>query len=79
MSGYLCAGSLTLLKDNRSVSTVKCPLTGAVYDKSQFAGKVSECCQLTQLGQDAMGLSVALDMPKGAEIDANFANAEFNF
>jgi len=31
MQGYLCAGSLGNLEDNRSVATVKCPLDGSIY------------------------------------------------
>lgn len=79
ITGYLCTGSLTPLKDNRSVTTVKCPLTGSVYEKAQYTGTICETCNLVELGPDCMGLTVALDMPKGAELDANFANAEFNF
>jgi len=38
MDGYLCAGTLTRLEDNRSVAAVKCPLTGAVYERQAFEG-----------------------------------------
>ena len=38
MDGYLCAGSLEQLEDNRSVATVTCPLTGAIYSKATYDG-----------------------------------------
>ena len=59
--GSLCAGSLTLLEDNRSVATVKCPLCGAIYNKSEYLGKVCEVCQLCKLGEDVLGLSIQLE------------------
>ncbi len=30
-NGYLCLGDLAPLEDNRSVSTVRCPLDGSIY------------------------------------------------
>ena len=56
MDGYLDAGTLTHLEDNRSVATVKCPLTGAVYSRSAFDGQTCKTCNLVTLGQDAIGL-----------------------
>ena len=58
MDGYLCAGSLTHLEDNRSVATVKCPLTGAVYKRSEYEGTICKTCELVTLGQDSLGLSI---------------------
>jgi hypothetical protein len=60
MNGYLCAGSLTQLKDSRSVATVKCPHCGAIYSRD-YAGKVCEICQLCELGQDSLGLNIKLE------------------
>lgn len=61
-AGYLCAGTLAVLEDNRSIATVKCPLCTSVFAKS-FADKLCETCQLCTLGLDTMGLSVMLDVP----------------
>jgi coatomer protein complex subunit alpha (xenin) len=61
ITSYLCAGSLTQLEDNRSVSTVKCPLTGAVYAKSTYNNKVCSTCDMVKLGDDALGLNVMLE------------------
>jgi len=58
VTGFLCAGSLTLLEDNRSVATVKCPLDGSVYSKSQYLGQLCPTCQLCKLGDDVLGLSI---------------------
>lgn len=58
---YLCLGSLSQLEDNRSVSTVKCPLDGSVYSKAGYNGKVCETCQLCKLGADALGLNIMLE------------------
>ena len=40
VTGFLDAGSLTILEDTRSVATVKCPLDGSIYNKSQYLGEV---------------------------------------
>ena len=61
VTGFLCAGSLTLLEDNRSVATVKCPLCGSIYNKSEYLGQVCETCQLCKLGEDVLGLSIQLE------------------
>ena len=61
MQGYLCAGTLTHLEDNRSVATVKCPLDGSIYSRSAFAGQLCKTCEICTLGQDAMGLSIKLE------------------
>ena len=58
VAGYLCAGTLAPLEDARSIATVKCPLTGAVYSKSAFDGQLCKTCELTTLGQDSLGLSI---------------------
>ena len=58
MDGYLCAGSLSHLEDNRSVATVKCPLTGAIYERTSYEGKTCPTCNLVTLGQDAIGLNI---------------------
>lgn len=61
VTGVLCAGSLTLLEDNRSVATLKCPLDGSVYNKSQYLGEVCSTCQLCKLGEDVLGLNILLE------------------
>ena len=61
MAGYLCAGSLTHLEDNRSVATVKCPLDGSVYSRSGFESQICKTCELCTLGQDSLGLSIQLE------------------
>jgi len=61
ITAYLCAGSLSQLEDNRSVSTVKCPLCGSVYSKAGYSGRVCETCSLCQLGADSMGLNIMLE------------------
>lgn len=62
MSGYLCAGDLTPLEDNRNVATVKCPLCGSIYSKaSGYEGKICSTCQLCKLGVDTMGLQILLE------------------
>ena len=58
VTDFLCAASLTILEDNRSVATVKCPLDGSTYNKSQGLGEVCKTCQLCQLGQDVLGLNI---------------------
>lgn len=78
-ANYLCTGTLKCLQDNRSMATLKCPLCSSVYEKSTYAGKVCETCQLCMLGNDVLGLNIMLDLPKGADQDANFATAELNF
>ena len=60
LGGYLCAGTLTRLQDSRSVATVKCPLTNAVYTKD-YSGKTCDVCQLTELGEDSLGLNIKLE------------------
>lgn len=60
INGYLCTGSLTLLEDNRSVNTVKCPLDGTIFAKS-FAGSVCQTCLLCKLGQEAIGMNIVLE------------------
>jgi len=78
-SGYLCAGSLTLLEDGRAMATVKCPLCNSIFAKT-FAGKMCECCQLCKLGEDTMGLNIMLDVPKDKEEKSNNAtNDDFLF
>ena len=57
-TGALCAGSLAPLEDSRSIATVTCPLTGAVYNKSEYAGKLCPTCNMTKLGDDVLGLSI---------------------
>ena len=64
INGYLDSGSLVPLEDNRSVSTVRCPLDGTIYSK-QFAGEVCMNCALCKLGEDAAGLTILLE----ADID----------
>ena len=61
MQGYLCAGSLTHLEDNRSVATVKCPLDGSIYQRSAYAGQVCKTCDLCKLGEDSIGLQIQLE------------------
>mmetsp|Transcript_18365 Transcript_18365/g.22899 ORF Transcript_18365/g.22899 Transcript_18365/m.22899 type:complete len:170 (+) Transcript_18365:3349-3858(+) len=58
MDGYLCAGSLTHLEDNRSVAAVKCPLDGSVFSRAGFDGQICKTCMICTLGQDAMGLQI---------------------
>ena len=60
INGYLDSGSLTPLEDNRSVSTVRCPLDGSIYSKS-FAGSVCLNCGLCKLGEDAVGLNILFE------------------
>jgi hypothetical protein len=60
INGYLDAGSLEPLEDNRSVNTVRCPLDGSIYSK-QFAGEVCMTCALCKLGEDAVGLNILLE------------------
>jgi len=50
ITGYLCAGTLTRLEDSRSVATVKCPLTQAVYARGAFEGQICKTCDLVTLG-----------------------------
>jgi hypothetical protein len=64
---YLCAGALAPLEDNRSVATVKCVLDGSVFAKAGYAGTVCETCQLTRLGDDAMGYSILVEGAGGEE------------
>lgn len=47
--------------DNRSVATVVCPLDGSVFERTTYAGKVCETCQLTKLGEAALGLNILLE------------------
>ena len=61
VTGFLDAGSLTILEDTRSVATLKCPLCGAIYNKNQYLGEVCEVCQLCKLGEDVLGLNIQLD------------------
>jgi len=61
------------------MATVKCPLCGSVFEKVTFMGKVCDTCQLCTLGQDTLGLSISVEVAKGAAADANFATAEFTF
>ena len=70
---YLCAGALAPLEDNRSVSTVKCPLDGSVFAKSGYSGQVCETCQLTKLGEDTMGYSILV---QGAGEEEKTGSAE---
>jgi hypothetical protein len=52
-------GSLKPLEDNRSVNTVRCPLSGAIYDKS-FKGTVCQTSGITTLGSEVLGLNIVL-------------------
>lgn len=61
MAGYLCAGTLSHLEDNRSVATVKCPLDGSIYSRSEYDGQVCKTCELCSLGRDSLGLSILLE------------------
>ena len=61
MAGYLCAGTLTHLEDNRSVNTVKCPLDGSIFSRGGFEGQVCKTCELCSLGEDSLGLSIQLE------------------
>lgn len=61
MGGYLCAGTLAHLEDNRSVATVKCPLDGSIFSRSAFAGQLCKTCDLCTLGEDSLGLSIQLE------------------
>lgn len=71
ITSYLDLGSLTQLEDNRSVNTVKCPLTGAVYAKS-WSGKTCETCNLVKLGADSLGLNITLEgVDQSPELDMN--------
>ena len=60
MQGYLCAGTLAPLEDNRSIATVKCPLDGSIHSRSAFDGQLCKTCELCTLGQDSLGLSILL-------------------
>jgi glycine cleavage system H lipoate-binding protein len=40
VNGYLDAGELKPLEDNRAVSVVKCPLDGTIYNKATSSGKI---------------------------------------
>ena len=74
MSGYLCAGSLAHLEDNRSIATVKCPLDGSIFARSAFAGQICKTCELCTLGVDALGLSIQLEagsLPQEASAGAS--------
>lgn len=59
--GLICAGSLTLLEDNRSVATVKCPLCNSIFNKSEYLGRACETCGLCKLGEDVLGLNIQLE------------------
>lgn len=67
MDGYLCAGMLSHLEDNRSVASVKCPLCSSVYARATFDGVICQTCQLCTLGQDALGLSIQLNVAPGSQ------------
>lgn len=67
MDGYLCAGMLSHLEDNRSVASVKCPLCSSVYARATFDGVICQTCQLCTLGQDALGLSIQLSVAPGSQ------------
>lgn len=71
ITSYLDCGSMAPLEDNRSVNTVKCPLTGAIYAKS-YKNKVCETCQLVELGVDALGLNVMLEGMQQQQLGAGF-------
>lgn len=60
INGYLDAGSLEPLEDNKVGSIVKCPLDGSIYSK-KFAGEICQNCNLCKLGEDAIGLKVLLE------------------
>lgn len=60
INGYLDAGTLEPLEDNRSMNTVRCPLDGCIYSK-QFIGKICQVCNLCKLGEDAIGLKIFLE------------------
>ena len=72
-SGYLCAGSLAHLEDNRSVATVKCPLDGSIYSRSAFEGQICKTCDLCTLGQDSLGLSIKLESNDPVEPEVSTA------
>ena len=61
INSYLCTGSLSHLEDNRSVATVKCPLTGSVYARADYDGQICKTCNMVKLGQDSLGLSIQLE------------------
>ena len=63
MTGFLCAGSLTVLADRGLAATVKCPLDGAVFEKAKYHGQVCPVCGMCKLGEDVLGLSIQLEQP----------------
>lgn len=58
VTGFLCAGSLTVLADRGLGATVKCPLDGAVFEKAKYHGQVCPVCGMCKLGEDVLGLSI---------------------
>ena len=65
INGYLCAGSLAPIEDNRAQNTIKSPLDGAIYSKD-FAGKLCPTSELVILGEECVGLNIKIDKPQGA-------------
>ena len=61
--GYLCLGSLRPLQDNRTQSTLKCPLCASIASKDQ-TGQLCQTCELCTLGEDVVGLNIMVEKLK---------------
>ena len=82
MQGYLCAGTLDFLEDNRGIATVRCPLCSSIYSSAQFKGLVCKTCEICTLGADSIGLCIQLEaggQPTGGEsAGASASNMKIN-
>ena len=53
--GFLCVGSLIPLKN--PADCTRCPYDKSTYEKT-FMGRLCDTCQLCQIGEEAVGLTV---------------------
>lgn len=55
LEGFLCAGSLTPLKNPNDC--IKCPYDRTCYEKT-FSGKLCMTCDMCKIGEETLGLNL---------------------